>query len=260
MHPNRKYKLNENFFNEIDTEEKAYWLGYVLADGCVHQRTLTIYIKGSDKKHLAKFLKDIQSEHPIYKSNKKYIYKGEVKISNGYEINVTSVILIKDLIKLGITPNKTLTVKIPKVREDLRKHMWRGIFDGDGSISSDLHNIQMHGTKEVIIEFCNILKKLGCKYRYVPRKDINHAEFQMCGERNTVKALTYLYKNSTIYLDRKFKLYQKKLSKGFRYYTDTVKQKALNLLKVKSTFKEVADIIGCSPVTIRQWYIKNIGK
>ena len=31
----RKHFFNENYFENIDTEEKYYWLGVVSADGCI---------------------------------------------------------------------------------------------------------------------------------------------------------------------------------------------------------------------------------
>lgn len=32
---NKKYTCDSTFFNVIDTEEKAYWLGFLMADGFI---------------------------------------------------------------------------------------------------------------------------------------------------------------------------------------------------------------------------------
>lgn len=49
----RKYKFDENFFENIDTEEKAYWLGFIYADGAVFKRTLSIRLSTKDIHHLS---------------------------------------------------------------------------------------------------------------------------------------------------------------------------------------------------------------
>ena len=41
-----KYKRNENYFSYIDTPEKAYWLGFIYADGFITKKKLmeTLYL------------------------------------------------------------------------------------------------------------------------------------------------------------------------------------------------------------------------
>ena len=53
---NRKYSFNENIFDEIDTAEKAYWIGFITADGYVNEEKnfLTIKLQYRDKNHLKK--------------------------------------------------------------------------------------------------------------------------------------------------------------------------------------------------------------
>ena len=58
----RKYALNEAFFEIIDSEEKAYWLGFIAADGCVYRRTLSINLNIKDKAHLEKLIAILNSE------------------------------------------------------------------------------------------------------------------------------------------------------------------------------------------------------
>lgn len=48
-------KFNENYFDVIDTSEKAYWLGFLYADGAVSsgsKNTVELSLKASDVKHL----------------------------------------------------------------------------------------------------------------------------------------------------------------------------------------------------------------
>jgi hypothetical protein len=64
---NRKYSMNEDFFGNIDNEKKAYWLGFISADGNINKTSNTLYIalKASDAPHLQKFLDDIEANYTI---------------------------------------------------------------------------------------------------------------------------------------------------------------------------------------------------
>lgn len=63
----RHYDIDENFFEEINTEEKAYWLGFILADGCLKKNSnqLSINLSIKDFNHLEKFKKNLKSDKPI---------------------------------------------------------------------------------------------------------------------------------------------------------------------------------------------------
>ena len=63
----QKYKFQENFFEIIDTQEKAYWLGFLFADGNVYKKRNSYYIKLSvcDKEVVERFKQDISAEYPI---------------------------------------------------------------------------------------------------------------------------------------------------------------------------------------------------
>ncbi len=58
---NRKHFYNETIFETIDSPEKAYWLGFILADGYVNEERCFMNIKLNDKdeEHLIKFIKFI---------------------------------------------------------------------------------------------------------------------------------------------------------------------------------------------------------
>ena len=75
---NRKYFLNENYFESIDEENKSYWLGFLMADGSVDKRServsvLTLSLNIKDKNRIEKFQKDINSSYKVY-----YIPKGRM--------------------------------------------------------------------------------------------------------------------------------------------------------------------------------------
>jgi hypothetical protein len=120
------YDLNEDYFAEIDTEEKAYWLGFSLADGCVdYSRGYVRYSLGlapSEFDHVVKFRNAIGSSAPV-------------------ELNARTARLMlsrprfcSHLIRHGCEPGKTATHGLPAIPQHLYKHLFRGAFDGDGSI------------------------------------------------------------------------------------------------------------------------------
>ena len=119
---------NENFFENIDSEIKAYLLGFFAADGHIEKRqdydsyTLRIGVQLNDSHILKLYLKNISKDTVI--SCKK----------NFASIAVTSKKIGEDLLKLGYDHLKTYTMKtIPDLPENLMYHFIRGYFDGDGS-------------------------------------------------------------------------------------------------------------------------------
>ena len=195
------YQCNENYFHTIDNEQKAYWLGFIAADGSINENRLHLNLSAIDKNHLEKFIIHIQSTHPIRN------YK--IKNYDCIAFSIRSYQIISDLKNFGIIPNKTFTIKFPKINKKFISHFIRGYMDGDGgfyvydkypnqpvfSITSNriiLEKIQTH-----LINNCNLNKtKLSKK----PNHQI--ARLQYSG-RQVLKIFNYLYKDATIYLERK---------------------------------------------------------
>lgn len=210
----KKYTYNTSFFEIIDTEPKAYWLGFIMADGCVYERrpnvnTLILRLQARDKKHLQKFLKNISANHPIHYGKSENFILCSVHL-NGKE-------LASDLANYGIVPRKTHQTYFPnQIPEGLQHHFIRGLFDGDGCLHLKLNNsyFTLSGTKkllekiqEILIEKCQVNKSI-LQERNKDRECPTYA-LQYAGNKQVKKILDYLYKNATIYLNRKYKLYKK---------------------------------------------------
>ena len=130
----KKYNFNQNYFREIDSPEKAYMLGLIYSDGCIYpdKNTNSKYIifgQVEENKDLVKLFNDtLDSEYPIHtklQSNNK-IY---------YYVELNSTICYNDLLKLGVTPNKSLTLQFPSfLKEELIPSFILGCFDGDGCV------------------------------------------------------------------------------------------------------------------------------
>lgn len=200
----RKYTFNNDYFEIIDTEDKAYWLGYFYADGCVHKRKcgskIECSISSNDIEHLEKFKKSIQLNSPVF-----------VRRKCGC-ISICSRKIGLDLIKLGCVPNKSLILKFPteeQVPLNLCRHFIRGYYDGDGGISiKKVKQIYFIGTYELLnsinLFFTN---QLNIPLRNVHRKYPSKIyKLQYFSQIKIV--LDFLYKDCNIYLDRKFQKYQ----------------------------------------------------
>ena len=211
---NRKYKLNHHFFKEIDNEEKAYWLGFLMADGCVvrtdsHKtyNRLEVHLKSSDYMHLKKLNNSLNANYPI-----KIFNKTNKTLDFDYSIarlRITSSILVSDLIKNNITPNKTGKEIIPNtVPKKLIKHFIRGFLDGDGTITVNKTSGFCSSSITIIEEINNfIYKELNMKCNILKSNDNVPIYTISYSSKKSKILLDYLYKDSKIYLDRKYKRY-----------------------------------------------------
>lgn len=194
-----KRKINENFFEKIDTEEKAYWLGFLYADGNVSnekQKNLQICLSSEDKEHLLKFSEDIESEYSVGEYN----YKSEV-----VQLRIPNEKIVNDLINCGCFPRKTFILKAPSkeiVPDSLKRHFIRGYFDGDGCKSKThliflgTENLLNWISKELPIEHkTKVIKPNG--------KNIYRFGLSVSSLERDKKIYDYFYKDSKIFLERK---------------------------------------------------------
>lgn len=205
----KKIYCDEKFFINI-CPISAYWAGFIAADGCLSNRDkrVIITLNKRDSGHLRKFITAIKTNAKI----------GFVKSNNSVSVSVYSKVLFESLVKIGITPNKSLTISSVKYPLRLRSHFIRGVFEGDGWISGrKVTHIQLGiaGNKPFLQHIQNTLMK-SCdisKTKLYPLSDTGRAyKLQYTGQQ-IFKILDFLYKDSSdkIRLDRK---YQKAL--GFK--------------------------------------------
>jgi hypothetical protein len=198
----RRRPWNENFFNKIDTEEKAYWLGFLYADGCVHdkpngQKLITLVVK--DKEVIEKFIKAIDGNFAV----KKY--------TDVYGIYLTSKIMFNDLCKLGCVPRKSLILKFPLINPTLISHFIRGYFDGDGTVFIYTRKGKTKSYKGIGIGMCGTEEFLNTLVQHAPinvpkkdkRKSGNIWYSSSSGPNKVLAFYNYLYKDATVWLDRK---------------------------------------------------------
>lgn len=126
----RKYTINHAFFDHVDSEEKAYWLGFFTADGCVLSGTrLQINLQATDAEHLRKLSASTSSTYPVGPN-----YRSPQSGPSVHWV-ASSAPLVRALGELGVGPRKSASVQPWDGPADLIRHYWRGMIDGDGGFS-----------------------------------------------------------------------------------------------------------------------------
>lgn len=202
------YPRDEFYFNKIDTEEKAYWLGFLYADGCVHSNNYEISINITDKEHIEKFKAAIKAfNHNITEIQDKRFQNAKTL----YQFSIRDKQLHQDLIKWGCIPQKSLFInKIPNIPRDYVSHFLRGYFDGDGSLhylrGTNNYRISFVGTKDFLND---IQKELQTNVSLQSNIAGKAYVLQIAGKRQIERILNYLYNNSkeNNRLNRKYQKY-----------------------------------------------------
>lgn len=198
-------RFNENFFENIDTENKAYWLGFIYADGFVmpQYKRFTINLAQTDHDHLVKLSHDLESINQVKKFDHHIRKRGTCYKQS--KISLQSEKLVSDLIDKGCLPNKTFKLTYPYWMDiQLRRHFIRGYIDGDGCIMTYLirgepkSQISILGTEDMLIGIKNEMN-LTCNVC----KRQNIFELRTGGNNLMRKIGVYLYKDATIFMDRK---------------------------------------------------------
>lgn len=241
-------KFNEHYFDVIDDEHKAYWLGFIWADGYlgIRNRTnrhteynLKLSLNEDDYKHLEKFNKDINGSYEIhyyessgsFSTNKK---EARLFITNQYLGELLSE-------KYGIIPHRTdCNNVLNAIPDNLMRHFLRGILDADGSFlcyqcndhgyMMNKYNVDFSSNTEIVnfVQEYFIKQKLindfnRKLYKRHEGRDGDYITLKISGKVQAMNVLNFLYKGATIYLDRKYKKYQDMCQKGGCNNEETLK-------------------------------------
>lgn len=212
----RKYNFDINFFESIKTEIQAYWLGFMYADGYVSiknkgSNSFGVTLKADDKEHLEMFRKHLRADYQLKEYS--FLKPNGKDRTVGVRLFLTSDKTVLDLINKGVLERKTLKLKFPnesQVPKGLLLHFLRGYFDGDGCISkfdgNKRYSFQLVGTKEFLESCCKVLD-INPSLQIGKNKDKNNYSFCVKGNIQVEKILDRIYKDSHVFLRRKYDLY-----------------------------------------------------
>ena len=222
-----KDSFNENYFETIDCEHKAYWLGFLMADGCIldeilsdgtrKPRTIQLNVSLCDIEIVKNFMKDIELNKQIKYSSKTSIYDEKLEYC---KITAGSSKMCNDLIYHGCTPRKSLTLKFPNtIPNNMVRHFVRGYFDGDGSVwysermqlkkGRNKPTLQKNfrgafqGTVDFLTVLKNILENNNMSIGNIRKGHGNVFTFEFGARQTMINFYHYLYDDATIYLGRK---------------------------------------------------------
>ena len=198
-----RHKVNENFFETIDSESKAYFLGLMYSDGSVSKNQF--YLKLKDEDIILKFRDVLECDYPV----RKVSYRGY----DAYILEVNSQTSCNNLVKQGCFINKTKSIRLPKLREDLYQHFIRGFFDGDGclQLQDKIYHCRFDLTsasKEFLEEVRPIITTHAKTNGYLGKETKYNVWHLNYSGHQVVQILDWLYKDSNYYLIRKYNKYQ----------------------------------------------------
>lgn len=222
MNVSCKDRGDQHFFDCIDTEEKAYWLGFIYADGYViktaKNHELGIELSVLDIEHLYK-LNHIFNDY--YKITKKMKSLNQIdrfndnvernKYSEMCSIRIYSKSIYDGLISNNIVQNKTKSNIFPKINDKkLFLHFLRGYIDGDGSYiirhirGNEYPQISIAGNNAYMFEY--IIKRLKDDFGIFAsyHTDRKSYKLQIRRKREVIKLIHLMFDDANIFLDRKF--------------------------------------------------------
>lgn len=209
------YSVDHHFFSRIDTEEKAYTLGFFTADGSNHSKnnTISIDICDLDVLEQIKIAMQYNGSISIHEPPKKFLHR-----QKHYRLTIGSQQLSKDLFNKGCPPKKTFLTRCPteeEVSTKLIRHYTRGLFDGDGSVFKTTNgwHICIAGTTALLDPLRHKVHcQCGVMLGLYPHGKIYVAKI---GGNNQVRQfLDWLYADATIYMERKHARYRELLGAG----------------------------------------------
>jgi len=227
--------INEHYFDVIDTEEKAYFLGLLYADGCNHnldkKKKISISLQAEDKPILELFSQAILGGMHL-----NFIKRRAATHQDQYALNIHSSIISNKLAELGCTARKSLTLKFPEwlIDLELQRHFIRGYFDGDGTVGSYKRKDRKDGIDyfaEIVstLDFCTSISNIINKNAEVnvllrlsdPKHNSITNKLYIRGNLQIVKFLDWLYRDAKVYLPRKYNKYIN-LSQGMSITTHII--------------------------------------
>jgi transposase len=196
------HEVDEHYFDEINTPEKAYWLGFIGADGCVHDDgRLSVSTHANDSAHLDRLRQHLKATQPVR------------ICGNISRLEIHSPTLVAGLLRHGIHPRKSLTYEPWQGPDHLMPHYWRGMIDGDGHVvlkrrpgNGTAAIIGLAGTEAVCTAFLTYVReRTGFQRGHVYKQNGWQCWNTYITGLKNVKALAYLlYINAPVFLQRKY--------------------------------------------------------
>ncbi len=215
----REYSLNVNYFDIIDTPNKAYIVGLLYADGCNkgnknNKYQVDLSLQECDKHILEEISKEIETDKPL---GFQPLSLRNPRHKDQYRLCITNKHISNALCELGVIEAKSLVLEFPEwLTDDLYSHFIRGYFDGDGCLYLDRDakkpEVSIVSTimfieklQEILRDQLGVEMKIKTQKGYKPVTKIG----VITGRKKVATFLEWIYKDSDLKLDRKYQKYQR---------------------------------------------------
>lgn len=205
----RKWSLNPHVFDSIDNEHAAYWHGFIYADGYVSAKGnyLQVYLSHKDAGHLQKLCDFMGSNFPIKEINYPSFDGKEGRAWSQARVAFIDRHLSLRLQETGIIVGRnTIDTVLANVPEHLIHHWIRGLFDGDGSASTNSKTIWFCGEERLMFFIRDVMARCAGRNPKLPpfkHKTANLYYMRYKGGINAIAVADYMYKDATVWLERK---------------------------------------------------------
>ena len=215
-----KYSCNEHYFDIIDTQDKAYWLGFISADGYItsDMKYFGMSLSSKDIEVLQNLKEDLEATYPI----KHYVVKQGYTVGVEYDrLIMSNPTLVNGLYIHGVVPHKTNILQPPSgLPEELQRHYLRGYFDGDGSVSvskGQTLSWDILSTFPMLDYFSEMLYNNHIIDRYYPyeKRKPEHqvARIRFSKHKSLINVFHFMYDDAHRKLERKY-------NKFIEYFTE----------------------------------------
>lgn len=206
----RKYLINESYFEKINTEQKAYWLGFLMADGYNSGKFIRLDIQ--DEGHLEKFRNEIYINNDMPVRKKKNIINNK----DIFYLTIQDSRILNDVEKLGVLNKKSMITKYPHIKSEYDRYFIKGVFDGDGCLTYSMdgnyrrYTFSIVGSYDLMKSLQLIISKNDVNIKFRKMKSIY--SIYLRGNRQIIRILDWLYNGTNVHLDRKYEKYQDMLN------------------------------------------------
>lgn len=183
----KRYSLNSNYFEKIDTEQKAYWLGYLYCDGFVGSgKYNNIVLSSIDKNVIEDFIRDLDFKGIIPTNTVIADYKRKSTSfaqSDLYEIRFSDKVMKKSLKERNFIPHRKQSkfLNINNISKKLLIYILYGMWDADGyvSLTNDIGTkkiIHLYSSNELLSEYELLYRRLNIPYS-IKRNEENDCNY-----------------------------------------------------------------------------------
>jgi len=243
--------LDIDYFKKINSSDKAYWLGFICADGNINKNNNKVSLISKDLEVIEGFKESIGAEHAI--SKRENFDKRTNKTYTGYSIQIGNEIFTNHLINLGVTSNKTDVLEFPDIKEKYYSYFIAGLFDGDGSIIikgkyKNHLGVNLISTLEVLNYIDNYLEnEFGFNFKksfLVTKNKVNVWKTYLDANGHDFLKFVYQDENFKYYLKRKYDLFLNNINnrQNVRHFRKILQyDKNMNLINSWNSQKEIGE-------------------